>query len=235
MCELTDGEWCPRGVGGRLFLADGLFDISYGPKDVVLLDGNIVHGITGLRDTPGKGMATRRELAWNSATEESRHHMRPQPLFGTLEISEQRRQKEHRARRFGSTRRLGSLLDVGAQVVAAGAGHGASLMPGAAARSVDSSQPGGGAGLEWWQRELQAPPPQRADGASRWQQAWLYRVRSDQYPDHAPAVPFEWLRRPQAGADVDVTGSGAGAGGVHSKEVFLDRVQKGFVHGRNCT
>ena len=50
------------------FLADGLFDISYGPKDVVLLDGNIVHGITGLRDTPGKGMATRRELERFSAT-----------------------------------------------------------------------------------------------------------------------------------------------------------------------
>ena len=67
MCELVDGEWCPCGVGGRLFLADGLFDISYGPKDVVLLDGNIVHGITGLRDHPGKGMTSRRELERFSA------------------------------------------------------------------------------------------------------------------------------------------------------------------------
>ena len=42
-------------VGGRLFLADGLVDISYGPTDVVLLDGNIPHGITNLRDLPGQG------------------------------------------------------------------------------------------------------------------------------------------------------------------------------------
>ena len=41
--------------GGRLVIVDGLFDISYGPKDVVLIDGNILHGITGLRDLPGQG------------------------------------------------------------------------------------------------------------------------------------------------------------------------------------
>ena len=52
----------PRGAGGRLFLADGLFDISYGPRDVVLLDGNIMHGITGLRDRPGGGQRARSEL-----------------------------------------------------------------------------------------------------------------------------------------------------------------------------
>ena len=64
MCELgEDGEWQQaRGVGGRLFLADGLFDISYGPEDVVLLDGNIFHGITGLRDLPGGGTCKRPEL-----------------------------------------------------------------------------------------------------------------------------------------------------------------------------
>ena len=55
MCELRDGQWHPRGVGGRLFVADGLFDISYGPTDVVLLDGNVLHGITSLRDQKGKG------------------------------------------------------------------------------------------------------------------------------------------------------------------------------------
>ena len=46
---------------------DGLFDISYGPADVVLLDGNILHGITGLRDHPGKGTASRPELERFSA------------------------------------------------------------------------------------------------------------------------------------------------------------------------
>ena len=33
-------------------VADGLFDISYGPTDVVLLDGNVPHGITNLRELP---------------------------------------------------------------------------------------------------------------------------------------------------------------------------------------
>ena len=28
----------------------------------MLLDGNILHGITGLRDLPGQGMSSRREL-----------------------------------------------------------------------------------------------------------------------------------------------------------------------------
>ena len=55
MCNYVGGEWCPQGVGGRLFLVDGLFDISYGPHDVVLLDGNIPHGITNLSDLPGEG------------------------------------------------------------------------------------------------------------------------------------------------------------------------------------
>ena len=132
------------------------------------------------------------------------------------------------------------MLDVGAQVVAAGAGHSVTLMPGAAARSADSCQPGGGTGLEWWQRESQAPPPERAEGASRRQQAWLYRVRSAQYPEHAPAVPFEWLRRPQSSAAGDGSERGADtvqvhSKDVHSKEIFLDRVQKGFLRGRNCS
>ena len=50
-----DGTSVPVGRGGRLFLADGLFDLSYGPYDVVLLDGNLAHGITCLRALPGQG------------------------------------------------------------------------------------------------------------------------------------------------------------------------------------
>ena len=46
--------WEATGCGGRLFLADGLFDLSYGPRDVVLLDGNLVHGVTKLGDLPGQ-------------------------------------------------------------------------------------------------------------------------------------------------------------------------------------
>ena len=53
--ELIEGEWVRRAAGGRLVILDGLFDLSYGPADVVLLDGNILHSITGLRDLPGQG------------------------------------------------------------------------------------------------------------------------------------------------------------------------------------
>ena len=31
----------PHRLEARLFLADGLFNLSYGPRDVVLLDGNL--------------------------------------------------------------------------------------------------------------------------------------------------------------------------------------------------
>jgi hypothetical protein len=51
--QLADGKWQPFGAGGRLFLADGLFDISYGPRDVVLIDGNVPHGITRLSAPTG--------------------------------------------------------------------------------------------------------------------------------------------------------------------------------------
>jgi hypothetical protein len=47
-------------------VADGLFDISYGPTVVVLLDGNVpAHGITNLRELPSGGSAggaARKEL-----------------------------------------------------------------------------------------------------------------------------------------------------------------------------
>ena len=56
-----NGEWQLCGGGGRLFLADGLFDLSYGPRDVVLLDGNVPHGITRLSGPKGVS-AKRTEL-----------------------------------------------------------------------------------------------------------------------------------------------------------------------------
>ena len=62
MSELRDGEWHRRGVGGRVILAAGLFELSYGPTEVVLLGGNYLHGITSLRDHKGGGQASRREL-----------------------------------------------------------------------------------------------------------------------------------------------------------------------------
>ena len=61
LSHLVNGEWQPRGCGGRLFLTDGLFDISYGPRDVGILDGNVPHGITRL-SAPKGTMGSRAEL-----------------------------------------------------------------------------------------------------------------------------------------------------------------------------
>ena len=46
------GTWERKQKGGRLFLLDGLFDLQYGPRDVLLLDGRFAHGVTTLRDLP---------------------------------------------------------------------------------------------------------------------------------------------------------------------------------------
>ena len=48
------GVWKELFKGGRLFLADGVWDLSYGPRDVVILDGRYTHGVTSLRSLPGK-------------------------------------------------------------------------------------------------------------------------------------------------------------------------------------
>ena len=48
-------------------LVCGLWDLSYGPEDFVLLDGNLLHGVTGLRDCPGGGQSKRPELERFSA------------------------------------------------------------------------------------------------------------------------------------------------------------------------
>ena len=46
------GTWERAQKGGRLFLLDGLFDLEYGPCDVLLMDGRFAHGVTTLRDLP---------------------------------------------------------------------------------------------------------------------------------------------------------------------------------------
>ena len=43
-------EWQQVMQGARLILVDGWFDISYGPRDLVFLDGNYMHGISSLCD-----------------------------------------------------------------------------------------------------------------------------------------------------------------------------------------
>ena len=39
-------SWTKVGKGGNLFLADGMISLDYHPQDIVLFDGNILHGIT---------------------------------------------------------------------------------------------------------------------------------------------------------------------------------------------
>ena len=51
--SLSHGVWEQKHRGGRLFLFDGLFDLSYGPRDLVLLDGRYTHGVSALRDLKG--------------------------------------------------------------------------------------------------------------------------------------------------------------------------------------
>jgi|TARA_B110000196_G_scaffold77274_1_gene66261 hypothetical protein len=48
----ADGEWHAAARGGLLLLIDGLFDLSYGPRDLVLLDGNYMHAVSRLRALP---------------------------------------------------------------------------------------------------------------------------------------------------------------------------------------
>ena len=47
--KLRDGKVTKTSNGGNLFLADGMFRLDYGPRDVVLMDGNWAHGVSNLR------------------------------------------------------------------------------------------------------------------------------------------------------------------------------------------
>ena len=52
--------WERAARGGKLVLVDGMFDLEYGPRDVVLIDGNYLHGITSLQGLPGDGQVSKR-------------------------------------------------------------------------------------------------------------------------------------------------------------------------------
>ena len=45
-------SWKAVQKGGRLFVLDGLWDLSYGPLDLCFLDGRFAHGVSVLRDLP---------------------------------------------------------------------------------------------------------------------------------------------------------------------------------------
>ena len=50
----TKKEFMKKQNGGDLFIADGLLPLSYGPRDIVLLNPNVFHGITNLQALPGR-------------------------------------------------------------------------------------------------------------------------------------------------------------------------------------
>ena len=47
--DAQTGKWQREHNGGRLFLADGVFSLEYGPRDVVVFSGNWPHGITNIK------------------------------------------------------------------------------------------------------------------------------------------------------------------------------------------
>ena len=52
-CYKWDGQrFLQVSGGGTLVLIDGLFKLSYGPKDLIVMDGNYFHAVTVLCDLP---------------------------------------------------------------------------------------------------------------------------------------------------------------------------------------
>ena len=76
------GAWKRRAHGGKLMLVDGMFNLEYGPRDVVLLDGSFLHGVSRLQELGGtQHMESRPQLSrfsmivfnrWNRAKRISR-------------------------------------------------------------------------------------------------------------------------------------------------------------------
>ena len=57
---LKDRKFIQKQRGGNLFLVDGMFRLDYGPRDLILFDGNVAHGVTNMRHLPnGQGKLNR--------------------------------------------------------------------------------------------------------------------------------------------------------------------------------
>lgn len=49
MFDESSGKWVKKHKGGNLYLADGMILLDYKPQDVILMDANILHGITNIK------------------------------------------------------------------------------------------------------------------------------------------------------------------------------------------
>jgi hypothetical protein len=56
---LENNTWSNKDKGGILFILDGLFALDYGPCDIVIIDGNIAHGVTQVQRVNVKGVTKR--------------------------------------------------------------------------------------------------------------------------------------------------------------------------------
>jgi hypothetical protein len=67
---LENNTWSNDNKGGILYILDGLFALDYGPCDIVIMDGNIAHGVTQVQRDNVKRAPTERFSAilfctWN--------------------------------------------------------------------------------------------------------------------------------------------------------------------------
>lgn len=81
--QLKNNEWNKMYNGGRLFSAEGWFDLSYTPLDVTIMNGNNPHGVTTLRALSGEGSTKGRpEMKRNSIIIFSKFLREPMKHFG---------------------------------------------------------------------------------------------------------------------------------------------------------
>ena len=52
--EVSPGKWERACGGGRTFFADSVLSLEYGPRDLLIMNGNVPHGITNLKQINSK-------------------------------------------------------------------------------------------------------------------------------------------------------------------------------------
>ena len=57
--KLQGNKWVDPRLGGTLFFMDGLLELKYSPRDIMIIDGNIAHGVTNVIDSGSKDVTER--------------------------------------------------------------------------------------------------------------------------------------------------------------------------------